>query len=183
MKTEREPLTQARVKELFDYSEDEPQWTLRHAYDKHCVDKGTRAGKAPLNRYCDICIDGYWHRLHRIVFMWHHGYMPEYVDHKDQDKMNNLIGNLRECTAYQNHANKMLMPTRTSRYAGVHKLPNGQWLMRAMMQGKMERRGPFNTERRAAMAYNRVKFRLFGEFATLNPMDKSMRINGVMVTT
>ena len=46
------------------------------------------------------------HSVHRIIFLMHHGYIPEQVDHIDGDKLNNKIENLRPATAQQNSFNK-----------------------------------------------------------------------------
>lgn len=58
--------------------------------------------------------DGYWtmrfegktNYVHRIIWLWHHGYMPSEIDHIDRDKSNNRIENLREVSSFENHQNR-----------------------------------------------------------------------------
>ena len=45
-------------------------------------------------------------RTHRAIFMYHHGYLPEIVDHIDGDVTNNRIENLRAATKNQNQWNR-----------------------------------------------------------------------------
>lgn len=42
---------------------------------------------------------------HRLVFLWHHGFVPKEVDHIDCDKTNIRIENLRAATPTQNRHN------------------------------------------------------------------------------
>ncbi len=176
-------VTHELLLERYIYDEGNKTLPLVYAYDinGNAPCKGERAGDTN-GAYACISVAGYRCRMHRIVFMYHNGYLPDMVDHMDRDKTNNLIGNLRACTAAQNSANAKITGTHTSRYNGVHLLADGQWSMRSTIAGKSEERGPFNTEIEAAMAYNQVKGMAFGEFASLNPVDEPMPINGVTVT-
>lgn len=44
---------------------------------------------------------------HRLIFLWHHGFLPPILDHKDRNKLNNRIGNLRPATNSQNACNSV----------------------------------------------------------------------------
>lgn len=65
------------------------------------------AGKTHSNGYKRVCVAGKMHPLHRIIYMLHHGYMPELVDHIDGNKQNNRIENLRSVTNQQNQWNRV----------------------------------------------------------------------------
>ena len=59
------------------------------------------------------------YRLHRIIFMMHHGYLPKYIDHIDGNPANNRIDNLRAATSSQNNLNRGKHKRNTSGYKGV----------------------------------------------------------------
>jgi len=45
------------------------------------------------HRYARIGIDGENYKLHRIIFLYHRGYMPKIIDHINGDRYDNLIEN------------------------------------------------------------------------------------------
>jgi hypothetical protein len=76
-----------------------------------CIHKGTG--------YIHVKIKGKAYKAHRLVFLYHHGYMPECVDHIDGDKTNNKIENLRAATKEENCRNQKVRSTNKSGYKGV----------------------------------------------------------------
>ena len=76
-----------------------------------CVHKGTG--------YIHIKIKAKCFKAHRLVFLYHHGYLPEFVDHIDGDKTNNRIENLRAATKQENCHNQKIRSTNKSGYKGV----------------------------------------------------------------
>lgn len=95
------------------------------------------------------------------------------IDHKNGDGLDNRKQNLRAATQSQNMGNmrKTRFPT-TSRYKGVHRLPNGNW--RARLQAGPNRTNVskcFPTEEEAALWYNERAKEFFGEYALLNVVE------------
>jgi len=76
-----------------------------------CFHKGTG--------YIHVKIKDKAYKAHRLVFLYHHGYMPECVDHIDGDKTNNKIENLRAATKEENCRNQKVRSTNKSGYKGV----------------------------------------------------------------
>jgi hypothetical protein len=113
-------LTQNQVKEIFDYHEDGYLiWKKRIA---RVVYVGTRAGSFnTANGYYTVGIFGYTYKVHRIIFLWHKGYLPELVDHEDQDPTHNWIDNLREVSTQCNARNCRISKNNTSGVVGVGK--------------------------------------------------------------
>ena len=75
--------------------------------------------------------------VHRVVFLMHHGFLPDYVDHIDNDPLNNKIENLRECTFSQNRCNTPKYKNNTSGEKGVTwNKPNEKWYARVQYLGK-----------------------------------------------
>ena len=60
--------------------------------------------------------------------MYHHGYLPKFVDHIDGNKQNNRIENLREASKQENSQNQKVRWTNSSGVKGVswHKV-NKKW--------------------------------------------------------
>jgi len=100
-------LTQERVKELFEYSDGR---LVRRITTHYNSKKGDTAGCPHGNGYLDVRIDGKRYYVHRVIFLYHHGYLPKYVDHKDTNKACNLISNLRPCSKSENSINRKAQP-------------------------------------------------------------------------
>jgi hypothetical protein len=85
-----------------------------------CVHKGTG--------YVHIKIKAKAFKAHRLIFLYHYGYFPEFVDHIDGNKQNNRIENLREASKQENCQNQKVRWTNSSGVKGVswHKV-NKKW--------------------------------------------------------
>lgn len=99
-------------------------------------------------------------KLHRLFFYHHHRFLPRLVDHKDTNKSNNHIENLRDLTKSENamNSNKRKLynnkPT-SSIYKGVSwKKRVRKWQVSLTHKGKHFRLGLFNNEHDAGQAYN-----------------------------
>lgn len=102
--------------------------------------------------------------LHRIL-------LPEakLVDHRNGDKLDNRLTNLRAVTQSQNSANSNAHRDGSSQYKGVSWDRNsGRWNTRIMKEGVVYRLGLFTDEHAAAAAYDTAALALFGEFARTN---------------
>lgn len=93
-----------------------------------------------------------------------------FIDHKNQDKLDNRRQNLRICTRSQNQANKKSPYTESSsKYRGVSwQARYSKWLAQIKCNRESICIGFFSGEKEAAFAYNNKAQELFGEFAYLN---------------
>lgn len=94
-------LTQSLVKKLFIYS----HGMLFHKVPKQAIKKGSRAGTQRSDGYRIVRVNNKQEYEHRIIFLYHHGYMPILIDHKNGDKKCNCISNLREANHSLNNHN------------------------------------------------------------------------------
>ena len=112
-----------------------------------------------------VGIKGRSYLCHQIIFLWHHGYIPNLIDHKDRNRLNNWIENLRPATRVQNQANRSFSEL-PHKYKGVRKniLTGEKW--GAFIQKRII--GLYDNEDEAAIAYNIEAIKTFGEYAYLN---------------
>lgn len=129
---------------------------------------GERAG-CYTARYAQVGIDGKKYRLHRIIFLMHHGYLPKIVDHIDGNRWNNRIENLREASSFQNVHNAKNRAQSSSKYKGVSYEPERKlWRASICCKGVKHRIGRFKNEKDAARAYDDYARKLQGEYARPN---------------
>lgn len=105
--------------------------------------------------------------MHRIILGLNKGDKMT-GDHKDHNTLNNQRYNLRKCTYSQNAANRVKRSNETSsKYIGVIKF-NGRFRAAINYRGYCIYIGMFDKEEDAALAFNKKKVELFGEYASTN---------------
>ena len=104
---------------------------------------------------------------HRMIFYLVHGYLPEEVDHIDENKHNNHPLNLRAATRSQNKMNVRVISSNSTGYIGVCKHRN-KWQASITVKGKQTHLGLFSNRAEAASHYNLAAIELHGEFANFN---------------
>jgi hypothetical protein len=119
MATNNFTLTKELLQNIFEYKDGELYWKNHERY------KGKRAGAKRNDGYRMVQINmgqGLYQRTltHRVIFLMHHGYLPEVVDHIDRDRSNNKIENLRGCTFQENLWNQGVRKNTKSGYKGVY---------------------------------------------------------------
>ena len=99
--------------------------------------KGSYSSSVNSDGYMHVYYRGKSHKLHRLVFLYHKGYLPKYIDHINGNGSDNRIENLRECSSSQNQINTGTSKNNTSGYKGVtfHKC-SGKWRARSCKNGR-----------------------------------------------
>jgi hypothetical protein len=104
--------------------------------------------------------------LHHAIFVLHHGYKPDYIDHIDGTPTNNRIENLRAATQSQNSANSIMSRNNTSGYKGVtYRKDTAKWQASVMVNRKHISLGSYVTKEEAYEAYKAGSQKHFGEFS------------------
>lgn len=155
-------MTQEFVKSIFDY--DPVSGWLFWKYNPNKFDNWNSrfAGKPAgtfSGEYIYVSIGDEKYPAHRVIFLWLHGYLPERVDHVNDDGYNNRPDNLRSATHAQNIFKGFYVKSR-----GVEK--HGK-KYRARI-GSRENRiniGSFDTYEEARAAYEKAAVEIYGEFA------------------
>jgi HNH endonuclease/AP2 domain len=116
-----------------------------------------------------VTIDGVRYAAHRIIWRILHpaGRLPNEIDHRDRDPLNNRPKNLRAATRSQNHANARMPDRNTTGYKGVawDSTGRGCFVAHIGYKGKSLHLGRFDTAKSAHAAYCAAATRFYGEFA------------------
>ena len=103
---------------------------------------------------------------HRLAWFYVNGEWPETdLDHRDTDKQNNRIINLRPTNDSLNGANKIIAINNTSGAKGVQKRKNNRWRASVEHYGKWISLGTYGSREEASEAYLAGARELFGDFA------------------
>lgn len=120
---------------------------------------------------------GYWcgtinkknYRLHRLIFLYHHGDLPDVIDHIDRDRANNRIENLRLATPAQNLQNSLVRRDCISGLKGAffRSRDAGKpkpWTSKININGKVISLGYYATAQEAHDAYCKAAKDHYGEY-------------------
>jgi hypothetical protein len=162
-------MTYEEVRALFDY--DAARGCLTWKSRRHKAKAGDRAGSLHKpTGYVHVHTLGRVHKVHRLIYLWHHGSLPEFIDHIDHDRSNNRIENLRPATRKENQANRVKRKRPTaSIWKGVYwSHTSKKWAAQIRIADKLTYLGVFAQECDAAQAYNFMAWEHFGDYAALN---------------
>ena len=155
-------MTLEKLKELFYYENGYLIWKIDRS-DK--VKKGKIAGCLKKNGYISIRYNEKTYLAHRLIYFYHNEYLPKFIDHINNNRSDNKIENLRECTIQQNMQNRVKYGNH--KYKGVYK-SNKKFKVQIMDNSKLIYLGTYKTEEEAAIVYNNIAKNLYGEFAYIN---------------
>lgn len=162
-------MTQARLKELFDYHPDgffiEKTKRSNRVYIGKITVGYKNSKKEP---YLRLTIDKKHYLLHRMIFLWHYGSLPKIVDHIDFNLANNRVCNLRAASFAESARYVRAGIKSKTGHKGVYKTKSGRFSAAIKINKKTIRLGIFDKVENAALAYNIKAKELFGDFAYLN---------------
>lgn len=94
------------------------------------------------------------------------------VDHKNHNRLDNRLKNLRTCSFAENLKNQRIYKNNASGFKGVNRRlrSDGSYSFRARIRnnGVLVQLGTYNTAEEAALAYDKKAVELFGDFAHQN---------------
>lgn len=164
MKHQKKYPSQKILNKLFKYKNGLIYWNN----PPHGARKDGIAGRLNTKGHLRVCIDGDDYLVHRIIYTMFYGEIPFGVDidHKDENKSNNLIDNLRQATNSQNKINSKRRSDNISGYKGVSfKSANNKWQASIVINGKNKYLGLFEDKETAAVAYRDAALLYHSEFA------------------
>lgn len=153
-----------RLKDWLSYNAETGIFTWRGA-KSHVIKPGQTAGFLD-NGYLNIRFDGHNYGAHVLAWFYSYGEWPDReIDHKNRDRSDNRLCNLRLATPSQNQANSKIGRLNTSGFKGVtfHKKKR---LWMAMIRVRSDRifLGYWHSAEEAGRAYNKAAREHFGEF-------------------
>ena len=156
-------LTQELVKELFEYKEEGLYWKIKPATR---VQNGDRFGHIGVKGYRKGTIKNKTYTEHRLIFLYHHGYLPKLVDHVNGNKSDNRIENLREASWKQNLRNSKRSKRNTSGHKGVSWIASRKrWQVTIMTDYSNSFKGYFKDFELACLVADEARDLYYKEFA------------------
>jgi hypothetical protein len=126
---------------------------------------GAIAGTRGSQGYVYVKVDGKNYLAHRLAWFFTYGKWVDEIDHRNRDRSDNRLANLREATRSQNNSNTSMRSTNTSGLRGVSfDKSRLQWRATITFNGTQKTIGRFATKEAAAAAYLAEARRLMGEF-------------------
>jgi len=157
-------ITQEYLKQLFDYQDGQ---LIR----KVCRSRLGKAEEAVGNfdkksGYYRTSLKGKTYLLHRLIFLYHNGYTPEFIDHIDGDSTNNKIENLRPATKKENCRNRSAHKNNSSGFKNVswHK-KHEKWSVSIYVESKKKHFGYFEDIELADLVAQEARNKFYGQFA------------------
>lgn len=157
-------ITQQQVLDLFEYREGDLHWKVRPSNLAVC---GTVAGyRNTKDSYWRVVVQGKMYLKHRLVFLYHHGNLPKYVDHINGNREDNRIENLRLATQAENARNAKLPRHNTSGIKGVSRAKKDRnWTCSLRTNKKLKTVGGFETKELAQEFMELWRETAHGQFA------------------
>jgi hypothetical protein len=158
-------ITQQLVAEYFEYRDGKLYWKKATHPNKQCL-VGQEAGSIHPTGYRYVTWLNKSHKVHRLIFLLEHGYLPPEVDHINSNRADNHIENLRAANRSQNQCNRFALSNNKSGYPGVnwHKHAKS-WYVRVMKDGKSHIIGYFKDLELAGLVATEARSLYHGAYA------------------
>ena len=161
-------LTQKELLSVLDYDKNSGIFTWKTDRNGGAV-AGDVAGCLTKKGYIQIRVLGSRYFAHRLAWLAVYGKFPsEFLDHKNNNKQDNRICNLREATRNQNMQNRPTFSNNTSGLKGARFESHcNKWRAQIYLNGKNKHLGLFDTAEEAHSAYCSAAKLHYKEFANL----------------
>lgn len=120
------------------------------------------------NRYVTTKINGQHYCVHKLIYMYHHGVMPDQLDHINGNSLDNRIENLRLATTSENAQNRKTFANNKSGCKGVtwHKRIK-KWQVSVAVNKVQKHIGYFDDLEFAALVATEARDKYHGKFANI----------------
>lgn len=156
-------MTQEYLKKVFEYNDGFLIWKIQM---RRGIKGEIAGGVNQSSGRRTIGLNGKRWMAHRLIFLYHNGFIPGLIDHIDQDITNNKIENLRPANKSENGSNRGKTIRNTSGFKGVwFKKSCRKWGATIQKNRKSMHLGVFETPELASKAYKAAALIHHKEFA------------------
>jgi hypothetical protein len=149
-------LTKEIVNNLFFYKDGVLFWKANNKTSGYVTNQGYRSIKINQKKYL----------AHRLVFLYHHGYFPQIIDHINNIRTDNRIENLRVATQSENCRNLKRPSHNTSGEKNVcWDKEKQKWCVRIKVGQTKKNIGRFVNFEDAKLAAVSARDKYYGKFA------------------
>ena len=155
-------ITQQELLERFEYRDGE----LYRKVAPQGTKVGEKVGMLSSNGYVRTKIKCRPALVHRLIFMMHHGYFPEQIDHINGVRSDNRIENLRSVSRPENRYNAKIFSRNKSGVKNVHWLATQKrWAVNITVDKKRKFIGGFTDLEAAELVAQLAREKYHGNFA------------------
>lgn len=162
-------ISRTRLRELLDYNRVTGVFRWKYVKGEEATKRlpgKIAGGPRSKHSYIQLGLDGKRYYAHRVAWFYVYGTWPKYIDHRDRNKQNNALLNLREASVSQNGFNRRADRKNKLGVKGVRKDPKYEiYEARICINGEQIALGWFRTVEQAKEAYKHAAQKFHGEFA------------------
>jgi len=156
-------ITQELLHTIFEYKDG---YLYRKNIRKSGIKAGSLVGFKNNNGYLQATINRKKYLVHRLIFLMHHGYLPNEIDHINNIATDNKIENLREATRAQNCQNQKLTNKSKSGLKNVIWRPDRKaWRVTLRVNGVTKNFGSYKDLELAELVAQEARSLHHGRFA------------------
>ncbi len=155
-------VTKKLLHELFEYKDGELYWKKSPS---KIVKAGSKAGFLNSNNRKQVKIFQNHYLIHRVIFMMFYGWLPEFIDHIDNNQLNNKIENLRPATRSQNQCNRKTQKSLSGIKGITWCNSQNKWRASFQLNKKKIHVGRFDSLEKAKIAIIEFRSKYHGNFA------------------
>jgi len=155
-------ITKEQANHLFEYKDGKLFWKN----SKRPSFNGKEVGCDDGQGYIKVTVAKKQYLAHRVIYLMHHGELPDVIDHADRDVKNNRIENLRAANASKNGMNSKPSRPAASGVRNVIKYKGrSKFSVYMKIKGKNTFIGNFEDLELADLVASEARAKYHGEFA------------------